>query len=144
MRYLKMFNEKLNLNDKVDLLDFCETSLAYLMDDGFSIDCKFSNVRNGVVIIELEKIDNLNQRSSFLWDQVKDYYIPFLQLLNKRYDIIQYGGRTNKNICFDTFFSEKYFNVEDVIADRVGDFNGDEFGHKEKTHCISVKITEKK
>lgn len=142
MRYLKRFNEKLDLNDKTELLDFCETSLAYLIDDGFSINCKFSNVSAGVIIIELEKIDNLHH-TSFLWDQVKDYYIPFLQLLNNRYDIIPYGKLKN-SVFFDTFFSEKYFSVEDVISDRVGDFNGDESGHKEKTHCISIKVTEKK
>lgn len=141
MRYLKSFNEKLGLNNKTELLDFCETSLAYLIDDGFSINCKFGNVSAGVIIIELEKIDNLNH--SFLWDQVKDYYIPFLQLLNNRYDIIPYSNRVKNNVCFDTFFSEVYFSVEDVISDRVGDFNGDEFGHKDKTHCISVKVKQK-
>lgn len=144
MKYLKKFNEKLNLKDKTELLDFCETSLAYLIDEGFSIDCAFTNVRDGVIKIDLEKVDGFNQRSSFLWDDVKDYYIPFLQLLNNRYDIISYGSRAKNNVCFDTFFYEAYFSVEDVIADRVKDFNGDEFGHKHKTHYISVKVKEKK
>jgi hypothetical protein len=144
MKYLKKFNEKLNLKDRTELLDFCETTLAYLIDERFSIDCTFTNVRDGVIKIDLEKVDGFNQRSSFLWDDVKDYYIPFLQLLNNRYDIIPYGNRTKNNVCFDTFFHEAYFSVEDVIADRVRDFNGDEFGHKDKTHCISVKVKEKK
>jgi hypothetical protein len=34
-----------------------------------------------------------NAKSFFKWDEVKDYYIPFLQLLSNRYDIRNFEGK---------------------------------------------------
>ena len=42
MKHLKMFKESLNDTEVVELLDFCETSLVYLMDEGFDISTPFT------------------------------------------------------------------------------------------------------
>ena len=86
MRYLKRYNESVS---KEDLQDFCESSLAYLMDEGFTIkifssDDPYTSLPKGQFNIWLQKD---NAKSFFKWDEVKDYYIPFLQLLSNRYDI---------------------------------------------------------
>ena len=96
MRHLRKFNEDLS---EEDIRDFCESSLAYLMDEDFTIkilnsERPFSSLVKGEFNIWLQK-DNV--KSFFKWDDVKDYYIPFLQLLSNRYDI---GG-------FDTTNGEK-------------------------------------
>ena len=86
MRYLKRYNESVS---KEDLQDFCESSLAYLMYEGFTIkifssDDPYTSLHKGQFNIWLQKD---NAKSFFKWDEVKDYYIPFLQLLSNRYDI---------------------------------------------------------
>jgi len=37
MKHLKKFNESLQPNEVDELKDFCETSLAYLLDDGIKL-----------------------------------------------------------------------------------------------------------
>jgi hypothetical protein len=87
MRYLKRYNESVS---EEDLRDFCESSMAYLIDEGFTIKIHgqrttpFSSLPKGHFNIWLQKD---NAKSFFKWDEVKDYYIPFLQLLSNRYDI---------------------------------------------------------
>jgi hypothetical protein len=92
MRYLKRYNESVS---EEDLRDFCESSLAYLMDEGFTIKIHgqrttpFSSLPKGHFNIWLHKN---NATEFFKWDEVKDYYIPFLQLLSNRYDIRNFEG----------------------------------------------------
>lgn len=86
MKHLKRFNEGVT---QEDLQDFCESSLAYLMDESFNVtirggDDPRARATTGQFGIFLAKN---NGREFFKWDDVKDYYIPFLQLLSNRYDI---------------------------------------------------------
>ena len=45
MKHLKRFNESLNDNEVDELRDFCETSLAYLLDDGYRIQVSPTNLK---------------------------------------------------------------------------------------------------
>jgi hypothetical protein len=86
MKHLKRFNESITSEE---LQDFCESSLAYLMDEDFNVtirggDDPRARATTGQFGIFLAKN---NGREFFKWDDVKDYYIPFLQLLSNRYDI---------------------------------------------------------
>lgn len=88
MRYLKRIFESdlYNQVDDTELRDFCETYLAYLLDDtSFKIE-----------VIDTEKWDSyiiwlgktLNPRiQPFKWDEIKDYYIPFATMLSREYDL---------------------------------------------------------
>jgi len=38
MKYLKKFNESLSSDFTLDLKEFCESYLAYLLDEGFEVD----------------------------------------------------------------------------------------------------------
>jgi hypothetical protein len=51
MKHLKRFNEGFEPNEVEDLKDFCNNTLAYLLDDGFEV--KFSK-------LEVEKDEYLN------------------------------------------------------------------------------------
>jgi len=88
MRYLKTF-ESIDLEK--DLEDFCETYLAYLLDDGYRIEVK-STTSKTQFMIKLSKITEINREeyesNEFTWLDVKDSYIPFLHMLNRDYDII--------------------------------------------------------
>jgi len=79
MRYLKPFNEN---NNEEDLKDFCETHLAYLLDDtNFELGVDdytqtgIFHSRGGQIRLENDK--------GFYWDDIKDYFIPFLIQLDK-------------------------------------------------------------
>lgn len=112
MRYLRKFNEGVSAED---IRDFCESSFAYLMDEGFNIkifssDDPYTSLPKGQFNIWLQKD---NAKSFFKWDDVKDYYIPFLQLLDNRYDI---GGM--KEVSNWGGYSTSSTNVEKNIRFR--------------------------
>ena len=102
MKHLKRFNESITSEE---LQDFCETSLAYLMDEGFTIKIYSressgdnrtrSYIPQGQFNIFLQKD---NPRDFFKWDDIMDYYIPFLQLLSNRYDIGSFFEEEEPNI----------------------------------------------
>jgi hypothetical protein len=131
MRYLKKFNESVS---KEDLQDFCESSLAYLMDEGFTVsimggDDPRTRLPSGQFNIFLQK----EAREFFKWDDVKDYYIPFLKLLSNRYDIgtfvteasepsVRFRYRKKSDYSFVNV--NKNFSLYRVINDNVFDSEG--------------------
>jgi hypothetical protein len=80
MKYLKRFNESVDFEEK--LKDFCETHLAYLLDEGFE-----------VVLLDLdESYDSeitvkREDKRTFTWNEVKDHIVPFIIHLNKEYEL---------------------------------------------------------
>lgn len=98
MKHLKSFNESVDKDKLLQLKDFCENYLAYLIDDDFIIAVKDSyfdrrdpwstnkelkgNYQNNEAIIIIKHTD-----SFFKWDSVSDSILPFLQMLSKQYSI---------------------------------------------------------
>jgi hypothetical protein len=86
MKYLKRIFE--STKTKEELQDFCETNLAYLLDDDFVIE-----VRDDVYGSKFNKIKYMIhiRRTTpgyrFKWKDVNDKIIPFLHVLNREYDI---------------------------------------------------------
>jgi hypothetical protein len=149
MKYLKPFNEsKENLKD--ELKDFCETSLAYLYDDGYDITLsvrdkvKYPGVNHIVVSLGLNQhlSSTINSIPSpgdnyalFSWNDVKDYYIPFIQMLVKRYELLPYLGTAY--LQFNTEMGFQYLSLDQVINDRVSQ----QFGCR--LWGINLKISDK-
>lgn len=93
MKYLKTF-EKIDFNDifslngsrakREELKDFCETYLAYLMDD-YIKELKVGKP----TLLQTEKYVCYNVEiyfnKSVQWDQIKDHFLPFLQMVQKEY-----------------------------------------------------------
>ena len=98
MKYLKKYNE--SVDDKLlELQEFCNSYLAYLIDDGFNIKC---NKGNGFLLINIEKnikmlsrinsVTELNNnfiKGLFKWDDIKDDFIPFYNILSNKYNILE-------------------------------------------------------
>lgn len=92
MKYLKLFRESKNTNIN-ELVDFCETYLAYLIDEGFKVRVYIKT--DDYCILRITKIksyaDNINKaydtHSKFSWNSIKDYFIPFFKILDKNYEL---------------------------------------------------------
>lgn len=107
MRYIKLFEafDRLSRDQKNELQDYCETNLAYLIDEGFKIRIGQNidkTVRN--VTIQITKKDSAD-REDFFWEDVKDQIIPFVLRLDKKYDIerIRFLGEDNFRYMRDNF-----------------------------------------
>jgi hypothetical protein len=123
MKHLRKFNEILNTDEVEQLKDFCETSLAYLLDDGYDISVtlrdkvKYPNKQHHLVTLGLradEATTWTNPWKRYYWNDVKDYFIPFLQMLVRRYELLAYPVGY---LAFNTERGIFYLPLEQVIND---------------------------
>jgi hypothetical protein len=149
MRFLKKFNE---LNDPYDqyisnLEKICNESLAYLIDEGFTISIKDNKVNYQAIEINISKV---GKESYFIWSEVKDDIIPLLELLSEKYEFEEvkpihfnefiYGTRG----ILDTY--SYAYSYSDVI-NNTGDFIDDEVSFHDDTdtiNCIQIYLKQPK
>lgn len=106
MKHIKPFNEsKDNFVD--ELKDFCETNLAYLIDEGLQVDIIDKGLYDGVRLNEI-KITLKNS-----WVSIKDHMIPFLIRLRNNYKIIPYPGTKHNVLVYLT--KPKVYNIQNSI-----------------------------
>jgi hypothetical protein len=118
MRYLKRFNEAIEPDE---IKDFCEQYLAYLLDDGYALAFRESGRITQVDFVK-PKESPLHGRWSpgfggtvdwMDWDHIKDRFIPFLQMLDKEYDV------KDNLIFFEIRGGAQVMSFQDVIDDKV-------------------------
>ena len=143
MKHLKRYNESLTTDEVEKLKDFCETSLAYLLDDGYNVSVsirfeprwdhnkvKYPGKNHVIVSLGKESFENTwTDYDLFDWNDVKDYFIPFLQMLVRRYELLPYIEKTKiasppweiptSYVYFNTEGGFNYFPLEKVINDEV-------------------------
>jgi len=125
MRHLKRFNEaSFSPKDISELQYFCENYLAYLLDEGFGIRVRHGS-REDRARIEFYK-DDVFFPTPFNWNDVKEHYIPFYQMLSKEYEIstmrnctVKFEYRKTAKQLWET--EAKWFTEEQIINDEVGD-----------------------
>ena len=139
MKYLKRYgvihslleqSSNLSEDDFTELKDFCDNSLAYLLDDGYEI--KLRRYETYMIVTLYFPGDNYDTNDSysttgeFHWNDVKDYYIPFLQLLSRRYKLGTLQNKTKRGGIFfsadrilNRFIPSTYCKVEQVINDEI-------------------------
>jgi hypothetical protein len=105
MRYLKSFNEKKNYQEIFsDVKELCEESLVYLLDDP-SYNLEFFSIQNNLSIVFLKKEKSQPwPAGSFSWDDIKNDYIPFIEMLSSKYNIHALE-RTDKEVSI-TYLKE--------------------------------------
>ena len=79
MKHLKRFNEGI---DEYDLKDYCETHLAYLMDEGLEV--KIDDYEGDLSVALYLYQSNGHGRP---WLEIKDQIMPFLYRFNNVYEI---------------------------------------------------------
>lgn len=108
---------------KVDeLKDFCETYLAYLMDDSIE-ELKVGKP----IILQTEKYVCYNVEiyfnKSVHWDQIKDQFIPFLQMVQKEYVFREDNDDKMCSIAWrieDTSTTiPRQYNLEELLEDKI-------------------------
>lgn len=121
---LEQSNESIN---KEELQDFCDTYLAYLLDEGYSIEASEIGFGEYVLVLRNENrptdvpIDS--PELLFTWEEVKDQFIPFLHMLSKQYTITRSIKFWVLNKKFDRGterpFIDYDYNLPMVLEDRV-------------------------
>jgi hypothetical protein len=158
MKHLRRFNESLQLKELEDLMDFAENCLAYLLDEGFQLELvdRYGRGPNDPSFdqdteyywVDIYGPTNGEDNRNFSWEEVKDYYIPFIQLLKNRYklfddereykgDQIYFKVQLGRRFDEHTFMNYK---IEEVINDKINipkNFGDDNI------FSISVKIGDK-
>jgi hypothetical protein len=133
MKYLKRFNEN---NTNEDLQEFCETHLAYLLDDGYELYIGDEREKKTISISipsDVSNEDGEYDTGEFEWNNVKDHYITFLTHLNNKYNVVPYfdGGDENDVVEFFTMTvswpgEEKdrhFYSVQEVLDDKPSELN---------------------
>ena len=147
MIYLKRYNESFRAPSsfREEIQEFCENCLAYLIDEDFRIQTNLWDLDPvSVSFILIRRFDSQIEPISFSWDDVKDYYIPFLQMLLKKYNVInsskspsilnsevQVVIRTSQHSLDDSV----YYTLYEVLEDKINPYD--------KIVLIRILITEK-
>jgi hypothetical protein len=88
---LRKFNEGVNLED---IKYFCETSLAYLLDEGVTVRVSGYNKEEEEVTIDFHE--------KMTWNECKDHVIPLLIRVVNKYELGEFGPtnyKKNFNFC---------------------------------------------
>lgn len=89
MKHLRKFNEGL----KEELQDFCETYLAYLIDEGFKVRIsKFEGDDFHQIMLGYATDGSGYGSNNRLWSEMKDQVLPFLHFLFKDYELYWDNG----------------------------------------------------
>ena len=123
MRYIKKYNESNSegLNEE-EVRDFCETHLAYLMDDGLRI--LVSPDYFDLKVIDYKVTLSFRLFVNKRWGQIKDQVIPFLTHLRNGYDLVTMDRRLVSPsvrieiIGLESTYSD-WFNIDDIISEKI-------------------------
>jgi len=129
MKYLRSIfeNDLYSQVDSDELQDFCETYLVYLLDDtSFKIEV-IDTERSGAksawdsYIMWLGKTLVDRRIQAFSWNDIKDYYIPFVTILSREYDLNDKDLDQRSSSIIVNFVSG---NQLFVTADGIEDWDG--------------------
>ena len=153
MRYLKTFENLNYFTSGVNEIEtFIKNNLAYILDEGFiyKVDFKKYGGRFNyqVRIYKIEQKGNNRRQLFFRWENIKDDFIPFLELLNENYTLDSYSPEDNSLVIDsgDTLVftpsrewignRKRWYNIEELINDSIDD--------DDKFQFISFVITGEK
>jgi hypothetical protein len=98
------------------VINFFETNLAYLMDDGLRIEISYINTYWVNIY--------LNNPNAKTWEELKDQMIPFLIRLKNNYQVVKYSDNTD--VCITRFrdpYGSLFFNIDKLINDEYTEYN---------------------
>ena len=130
MRYLKTFESLVKFTTSTyEIETFIKNNLAYILDEGFTYKVNFKyyggRMNYPVRIHKIEQKDNNRSQLFFKWENIKDDFIPFLELLNDKYTLDSYSPE-DKSLVIDTgevniIANKRWYTIEELIDDTIGD-----------------------
>ena len=129
MKYIRRYNEgnSEGLNEE-EVKDFCETHLAYLMDEGLRVLVSPDSIRT-FGIIDYKVTLSFRLVTNKKWIDIKDRVIPFLTHLKNEYDLVsiasdrptRFGSYNLEfNIIPEGYGSyPEFFNIDQVISEKI-------------------------
>lgn len=148
MIYLKRYNESFRAPSsfREEIQEFCENCLAYLIDEDFSIETNIYHLDPvSISFVLIRRFTGEVEPILFSWNEVKDYYIPFLQMLLKKYNVINSSKApssiTNSEVQVVIKPSEHspsdsvYYTLHEALEDKINPYD--------KIVYIKILITEK-
>lgn len=125
MRYIKTFeshDDEDYENEKIfrkELQIFCDGYLAYIFDDGFSVSLTEKNhkyeYRVRLMKLVKARTASLYEKAEFDWNDIKEDFIPFLEMLNTSYNIDSYGS--DIEVTFIENLQHNEYNLEKIESD---------------------------
>jgi hypothetical protein len=103
MIYLKRFNEGINQGTIDHLRIFCEESLVYLIDSGFSV-IVIPKEEDGKIVIALGN-NGKRKYGGYSWNDIKYDYIAFLEFLKSKYEVLD-------RVVVRTWINPKGLNID--------------------------------
>jgi len=138
MRYIKKFNES-NIDTLDELKDFCESNLAFLLDEEYSTIYNYTE--NGMNPIYSVQIVSRNINNALYWNDMKDYIIPFLERLSKNYTLHSLVNDSHQ-IYIGIKYIEQSISVPQIIL-REYSYNNiinDKVNIDDKIHSMIIKV----
>jgi len=111
MKIIKLF-EKFIDEDKLE--QFCKDNLAYLIDAGYSftLDYMDDDVYDNATEITIFKKSNINNDvASFNLSEIIDDFIPFLLLLDKKWNLLKYAS---DEVVYFKHEDDDYYNYQSI------------------------------
>jgi len=149
MRYLKTFETLDKFSSGLSEIEtFLKNNLAYILDEGIKYKVNFKQyggrMNYTVKISKIkEEISQYGARQTkpviLKWDDIKDDFIPFLELLNEKYELDSYSPE-NSSLVIDTGIwnvytqidvlgpgsissQRRWYSIEELIDDAVGNID---------------------
>jgi hypothetical protein len=121
MNYLKLFNEGVSDLTYLEILDFCEENLAYLMDDGFTISLQSDRFNN-----EIDWEVRLRNSENLKWDYIENHLVPFFVHLDKEFELCNISSTHSELELFVREYGinhgYKWLSIKDLL-NREGDYD---------------------
>jgi hypothetical protein len=135
MKYLKIF-EEFNQQGYIELLDFCESNLIYLIDEGWRLDINITFKKKNSVYIKNEfyRIQLSSPTSGYDWEDIKDVFIPFFNRLESEYELVPEMGRSLMG-RYELRKNDIYISGRGIISKEIEDIND-----KLKIGLIEIKV----
>ena len=123
MKYINLFESWKDVELYYDNLleevkDLTEQSLAYLVDEGWEIDFRIWNTKKGYIPVDSSCINiSIEKDEGTSWDSVKDRILPFLQLLERRYELEDSSrNRSDKPyVIYDESMNGICYSLQDLF-----------------------------
>lgn len=122
MKYLKKIfeNDLYNQVEEDELMDFSQSYLSYLLDDTrFKLEVYESSKWDSYII--WLSIVLLKEDGPFKWNEIKDYYIPFITMLSREYDLDdKVLDQIGSSIIINFYSGNQIF----IMANQIEDWDG--------------------